>query len=54
MNNIQQNLQKELGEDVWYVKSENTIYYKDVNLFEKIVDFIKRNNLVVNLQMNLL
>lgn len=54
MHNIQEQIQEELGKNVWWVKEQNTIYYRDVNLFEEIIEFIKRNNLVVNLQMNLL
>ena len=54
MHNIQEQIQKELGKNVWFLEKENTIYYRDVNLFEEIIEFIKRNNLVVNLQMNLL
>ena len=54
MNKIQEQIQEELGKNVWFLVKENTIYYRYVNLFEEIIEFIKRNNLVVNLQMNLL
>lgn len=45
--------EEEFGELVKYEKSNNTVYYKDKDLFDDIIEFVKRNKLTVNIQLSL-
>lgn len=53
MKNYKLLLEEKFGNLLEYKEKENTIYYKQKDLFNDIIEFVKRNKLNVNIQLNL-